>query len=269
MHLEHEILTRIEAGLQAACAALAPFTPGRVAAEYKSRHNPVTAADRLVDRVLRGHLLRDGEGWLSEESYDDRTRLQFDRVWVVDPLDGTAEFVAGIPEWSVSIALVEHGRAVAGGVCNCSTGEIFLGAHTLGITCNGVEACVAPCTTLDGARVLASRSEFARGQWRQFQDRGFSILPMGSIAYKLALVAAGKADATWTLSPKHEWDIAAGVALVEAAGGFVVLPDGTSPTFNNPSPRLSGLVAGSEALRRPLHEILNLSRPTIAARNFL
>lgn len=257
---EGEIVRRIEAALKAACTALAPFTPGRVTAEYKSRHDPVTEADRIVDRILREHLQQNGEGWLSEESIDDKARLQFDRIWIVDPLDGTAEFVAGVPEWCVSVGFVHQGRAVAGGVCNPSTGEVFLGSKALGVTCNGEPARVGPRETLDGALVLASRSEFERGQWRRFQHREFAIQPLGSIAYKLALVAAGKADATWTFVPKHEWDIAAGVALVEAAGGFVTTVEGTLPTFNNPDVRLSGLIAGARGLRRPILEILSLTR---------
>lgn len=257
---EDEIVRRIEAALKAACAALAPFTPGHVVAEYKSHHDPVTEADRIVDRVLRENLQQNGEGWLSEESLDDKARLQFDRVWIVDPLDGTAEFVAGVPEWCVSIGFAHEGSAVAGGVCNPLTGEIFLGARNIGLTYSGAAVRVGERKTLDGALVLASRSEFNRGQWRRFDDREFTIRPLGSIAYKLALVAAGKADATWTFNPKHEWDIAAGVALVEAAGGFVTTVEGTSPTFNNPDVRLSGLIAGARGLRRPLLKILSLTR---------
>ncbi len=260
---EREILRRIERSLQAACAALAPFTPGLVAAEYKSRRDPVTEADRLVDRVLRESLQRDGEGWLSEESPDDGRRLQFDRVWVVDPLDGTAEFVAGLPEWCVSVGFVDRGRAVAGGVCNPATGELFLGAKGLGVTWNSLAVHVSRRRKLEGALVLASRTEYERGQWRQFQRREFAVSPLGSIAYKLALVAAGKADATWTLVPKHEWDIAAGVALVQAAGGFVITTDGKLPEFNLPSARVDGLIAGGKGLRPQVSQLL--LRPRAAA----
>jgi fructose-1,6-bisphosphatase/inositol monophosphatase family enzyme len=89
--------------------------------------------------------------------------------------------------------------------------------------------------------VLASRQEYKRGEWAQFEGKQFSIRPTGSVAYKLALVSAGLADATWTLSPKHEWDIAAGVALVTSAGGTVAcIRDGTpsvQPTEDAP-PRI-------------------------------
>jgi myo-inositol-1(or 4)-monophosphatase len=87
---------------------------GRLRTEYKVGHDPVTKADRAVDAVLRKELLREREGWLSEESVDDFSRLERSRVWVVDPLDGTREFVAGIPEFCVSVAMVEEGRPVAG-----------------------------------------------------------------------------------------------------------------------------------------------------------
>ena len=125
-------LARIAAGLAAATQALARFTPGDVASRAKQGGDPVTEADTLVDALLRRALLRPGEGWLSEETHDDRSRLEHRRVWVVDPLDGTREFVTGIPEWSVSVALVVDGEPVAGGICNPARGETFLGARGAG-----------------------------------------------------------------------------------------------------------------------------------------
>jgi len=82
-----DILKRIEAAMEAACTVFARFTPGAIETEYKIGHDPVTEADRAVDTVLRQNLLRDGEGWLSEETVDDFARLDKSRVWVVDPLD--------------------------------------------------------------------------------------------------------------------------------------------------------------------------------------
>jgi myo-inositol-1(or 4)-monophosphatase len=101
-----EVLERIEAALDAAKNVFDRFTPGEIEAEYKAGHDPVTEADRALDLVLRRNLPRGGEGWFSEESADDRSRLRYQRVWVVDPLDGTREFVQGIPEFCVSIAMV-------------------------------------------------------------------------------------------------------------------------------------------------------------------
>ena len=113
MNSAPEILERIQKALESAQLVLSRFTAGAIDAQYKAGHDPVTAADKAVDAVLRKELLLDGEGWLSEESADDLSRLRHTRVWVVDPLDGTREFVAGIPEFCVSIAMVEGGRATA------------------------------------------------------------------------------------------------------------------------------------------------------------
>ena len=132
-----EFLERIHAGLEAARAVLNRFTPGAIETEYKVGHDPVTEADRAVDDVLRKNLLRAGEGWLSEETVDDLTRLDKKYVWVVDPLDGTREFVQGIPEFCVSIALVENGVPIAGGICNPATDELILGSRDTGVTYNG------------------------------------------------------------------------------------------------------------------------------------
>src|SRR3989475_9539435 len=118
-----ETLQRIQSALEAARVIFSGFTSGAIEAEYKAGHDPVTEADRSVDAVLRKELLREGEGWLSEESVDDLARLAASRVWVVDPLDGTREFVAGIPEFCISIAMIEDGRPVAGGICNPATNE--------------------------------------------------------------------------------------------------------------------------------------------------
>jgi len=123
-----ETLQRIAAGLESAGRIFERFTPGAIASEYKSGHDPVTEADRAVDSALRKELLREDEGWLSEETVDDFSRLDKRMVWVVDPLDGTREFVAGIPEFCVSIAMVEDGRPIAGGIYNPATQETFIGS---------------------------------------------------------------------------------------------------------------------------------------------
>jgi myo-inositol-1(or 4)-monophosphatase len=244
-----DALARIEAALLAACEVLQEFRPGAVRAEDKAGgRGPVTEADRAVDRVLARILPRDGEGWLSEETADDPARLQRRRVWVVDPLDGTKEFVEGLPEWCVSVGLVQEGRAVAGGIANPATGELFLGAVGRGVTYNGEPAQVSSRQSIDSAVVLASRSELGRGHWERYRGAPFLVRPMGSVAYKLALVAAGRVDATWTLAPKHEWDVAAGAALVLAAGGRVKTLDGSPLVFNQPRPWLSGLGAWPEPL---------------------
>jgi len=256
-------LQRIHSALESARSVLSRFTAGSIAAEYKAGHDPVTEADKSVDAVLHKELLRGGEGWLSEESVDDFSRLSQEKLWVVDPLDGTREFVAGIPEYCVSVALVDNGQAVAGGICNPATSEIFLGSLHSGVTYNGKPAQSTRRTDIRDARVLASRSEVNRGEWQQFAGAPFEIRPMGSVAYKLALVCAGLADATFTLVPKHEWDIAAGAALVRSGGGFVSTLENTPLRFNQKQPLVSGLIAGGSFLQEPL---LSLLEPYINSR---
>ena len=260
-----ETLQRIQAAIEAARVVFSRFTAGAIETEYKIGHDPVTEADRALDAVLRKELLRDGEGWLSEESVDDYTRLDKSRVWVVDPLDGTREFVAGIPEFCVSIAMVENGQPIAGGICNPATNEVFLGSLESGVTYNGKPAQPSQRTTLDGATVLASRSETKRGEWKQFEGANFKVRPMGSVAYKLALVSAGLVDITFTLVPKNEWDVAAGAALVESAGGWTLKLDQSPLRCNQKDPLISGLLAGGPFLRDALLVMLDRHAQTAGA----
>lgn len=260
-----EVLQRIESALEAARAVFARFTPGAIEAEYKAGHDPVTEADRAIDAVLRQNLLRDGEGWLSEESVDDPSRLDRSHVWVVDPLDGTREFVQGIPEFCASIGFVENGRPVAGGICNPATKETIIGAIDCGVLYNGKPAIPSQRKDIKGALILASRSEVKRGEWQPFMNGDFEIRPMGSVAYKLGLVAAGKADITFTLTPKNEWDVAAGAALVQSAGGFVATLDNLPLSCNHRNPLLTGLLASGPFLREALLSSLEGHLPAVAS----
>ena len=249
-------LQRIREALDDASRVLSAFTPGAVEHRVKEGDDPVTEADLAVNEVLLKRLVRDGEGWLSEETIDEPSRLQCERVWVVDPLDGTREFVAGIPEWCVSIALVENGRPILGGILNPITDQRIVGGEGLGVFLNDQPCHTRDLTSLEGTEILASRSECRRGEWERFDSAPFGVRPMGSVAYKMSLVAAGLADATWTLVPKHEWDVAAGAALVTASGGAVWLPDGAEPQFNLPKPLFQGLLAAPAGLAGPIREFL-------------
>ena len=143
---------------------------------------------------------------------------------------------------------------MAGGIYNPATKELFLGPLETNLTAGGNRG--AKRTARNGAVVLASRGEVGRGEWKRFGDAPFKVRPVGSVAYKLALVAAGQADATWTLVPKNEWDVAAGVALVLAAEGSVWTPSGAPLLFNRPHPLFDGLIATSREGRKHLQGYL-------------
>ena len=143
-----------------------------------------------------------------------------------------------------------------GGICNPATNDTIIGAIDCGVLYNGKSARPSQRKELKGSLILASRSEVKRGEWQQFQSGEYQIRPMGSVAYKLALVAAGHADITFTLTPKNEWDVAAGAALVQSAGGFVVTLDNTPLRCNNRNPLLLGLVAGGPNLEESLMSVL-------------
>lgn len=259
------VLERIEEALIAAESVFRNYTPGKVEAEKKAGGDPLTEADTAVNNILLELLPREGEGWLSEETTDNADRLRERRVWIVDPLDGTKEFVLGIPEWCVSVGFVEEGVPVYGGILNPQTGEKILGGRGEGVTYNGETAGMSERSTLDGAVVLGSRSESKRGEWEIFEDARFTVRPMGSVAYKLALVASGRADATWTIVPKNEWDVAAGTALVLAAGGEIYEPDGRPRRFNSEDPLLTGLVAHPRSLREEVEREIESHKQAYAA----
>jgi len=255
-------LDRIVSSLEAGGKIYLSRSMGTVRVDKKSGGDLVTDAEREVNEVLFGMLVQNGEGWLSEESADSEERLRCSRIWLVDPLDGTKEYVTQIPEWCISIALMEEGQLVAGGIYNPLTDELFYGSRETGVICRNGSAhkSEADSELPSQALVLASRSEVKRGEWERFRRESFRMQPMGSVAYKLALVAAGKADATWTLVPKHEWDVAGGVALLLAARGHVLTSEGVPPSFNNRNPLFPGLVGfsatGIERLR-PFLELVS------------
>lgn len=229
----------------------------------KSPDNPVTDADLAADTLLKQRLLAlvPEAGWLSEETGDTPERLEKSICWVVDPLDGTKEFVLGIPEITVSVALVEDSLPVLGVILNPATGELFIGLRGEMTEYNGTRSATSQAESLFGARVDASRSERLRGEFDPFEEI-VNVRTMGSIAYKLARVSAGLVDATWSRGPKNEWDICAGVLLVEEAGGCCVDLDNKPITFNRPYPKVNGIIADNNLIHNEVLRALAPHRST-------
>jgi myo-inositol-1(or 4)-monophosphatase len=239
--------------VRAAGATIMGYYRDRFSVTDKSPDNPVTDADFAADRLLKERLLDrlPSAGWLSEETEDNPDRLEHKLVWVVDPLDGTKEFILGIPEFSVSVALVDEGQPIVAVVFNPATGELFQGQRGEGFLYNGWPAQVSGRARLVGARIDASRSEVKAGEFVPFGDQ-FQINIVGSIAYKLARVAAGLTDATWSRGPKNEWDICAGALLVEIAGGRSVSLTNEPLIFNKRLPKSNGIIASNGRLHEQI-----------------
>lgn len=210
----------------------------------KANNDIVTKADILADEILKTQLSTayPNYGWLSEESVDDPNRLKCKRVWVVDPIDGTREYALSIPEYAISVALIEDGVPILASIYNPAANKLFYAAAGLGAELNG-QTIHCKNNHTDKLKLLASRSEYKRGEWERFMQN--EVVIVGSIAYKLALVAAGEADATFSLGPKNEWDIAAGVLIVQEAGGVVTDKHHQPFKFNSKKVLVDSIVASS------------------------
>ena len=215
-------------------------------AAREADRNIVTKADLEADRLLKETLLKafPEYGWLSEETRDDSSRLKRRRVWIVDPMDGTREFVMKTPEFVVSVALVEEGRGILGVIYNPVTEELFEASAGQGAKLNG-RPVFCDHRVQGKPKVEVSRSDIETGKFAAF-DSQLKLHPCGSIAYKLARLAAGQADSTLSVTPKNEWDIAAGVVLVAEAGGTVTDLSGSPYQFNRADTLVNGVVAGNQ-----------------------
>ena len=251
-----------ERAARAAGAIVRRYYESGVGVAEKGPDNPVTRADLEANACI-GALVAAAfpdDGWLSEETADSTERLARRRVWVVDPLDGTKEFIQHIPEFCVCVALVEDGRPVVAVEYNPAADRIYTAVRGQGATVNGAPARVSTTAHVPDAVVLASRSEDKRGEWDAFKDR-VHVQLTGSVAFKLAELSTGAGDATFTLTPKNEWDICAGTLLVEEAGGRVTGLDGQPLRFNQPSPLRPGMIVSNGVLHDGLLALIREVAP--------
>ncbi len=238
-------------------AIVRKYFKGDYEVHEKAPDNPLTVADTEADEAIKACVLEafPSDGWLSEETRDSPARLSNPRVWIVDPLDGTKEFTQHIPEFCVCVAFVVDGVVQVGVSYNPIEEKLFAAARGNGTTLNGEPVRCTPLADLSKATVLASRSEVKRGEWEPYESL-MTVKPTGSVAYKFALIAAGEYDATFSLTPKNEWDICAGTMLVEEAGGTVTDRFGKPLTFNNEKTLLPGLIATGATLYGPLRDCI-------------
>ena len=242
-----ELQTAERAARDAGAAVMELFR-GKFDVREKSKNNPVTTADLEANRIIRECVQENflNDGWLSEEDQDDSSRLALSRVWVVDPIDGTKEFIEGVPQFAISIGFVVDGRPKVAVVFNPAKERFYKAVAGQGAFLNGAAIHVTARDQINGAALLVSRSE-PQKRFQVFVDR-CALRPVGSIAYRLAKVAGGDGDGTLTFRTIHEWDICAGVLMVEEAGGKVVDGDGNLMMFNRQPAKHKGVVAANAGL---------------------
>ena len=261
MNLERELQVAVSAATEAGKLTENYFgkSPEEQGLSHKSPDHPVTKADIESNEVIMAQIKEafPDDGWLSEETVDSSERLEKERVWIVDPIDGTKEFIAGIPEYVISIGLAIAGEVVLGVVYQPSQKLYYKSVKGQGAFL-GDDPLKVDVAAPEKPRLLVSRSETKRGDWKVY-EQDFDLHPCGSIAYKLCRVAAGEFDGVITLEPRSEWDIAAGIAILDEAGGRATLHDGSSITYNAKKPVIpTGLIAACpELVKRAVKVIGN------------
>ena len=235
-------------------------SPGDQPALRDLDYDPLTSADlaanQCLQEMLRGRYPE--YGWLSEETADSPERLERDAVWIVDPLDGTKEFVSHIGEFAVSIALVESGRPTVAAMFNPVTDELFSAVAGGGTFLNGKRVFCTNVKHLESASLTVSRSEAARGEVAPLRPHLGEVREVGSVAYKLAVISAGLCDVNVSVQPKNEWDVCAGDLLVCEAGGHMLDLNGQQRQYNQSEPLIKGgLAAGNSTLTHALLSLIS------------
>lgn len=217
----------------------------------KADGTPVSEADLAVDRWLRARLLaaRPGYGWMSEETADDPARLARERVFVVDPIDGTRDYLRGRPWWGVSIAVVEGGAPICGVFRAPDRRETFEATLGGGARRNAAPIAASDTGVLEGAGMLGDKAMFAHPGWRTPWPP-MRIESRNSIAYRLCCVASGEFDAALAMSAKSDWDLAAADLIAREAGCLVTDQKGRLLVYNRPDPRQPSLICAAPGLHR-------------------
>ncbi|MGI9390456.1 MAG: 3'(2'),5'-bisphosphate nucleotidase CysQ [Boseongicola sp.] len=220
----------------------------------KGGDDPVSEADFAVDTHLKDRLLsaRPDYGWVSEETEDDSARLSAERVFIVDPIDGTRAFVAGEKTWAHSLAIVEAGRTIAACVYLPAREKIYLAQEGHGATLNGEEIRSSTANGTDHSTVLTPRVTMQDRFWRTGTAPGFDRHFRPSLAYRMSLVGEGRFDGMLTLRATWEWDIAAGALIASEAGAIVTDRKGQALVFNSAARQTAGVVAGGANVHRDI-----------------
>ncbi len=222
----------------------------------KGGGSPVTEADIAVDLFLRERLTRlmPDCGWLSEESEDDRARLGAARLWIVDPIDGTRAYLGGRTDWAICVALVEHGRPVAGAIYAPLEDGLYLAVAGEGATRDGAPIAASGGEGLDGARAAGPKPMLER--LAQSAPGMIAEPKVHSLALRLARTAAGRLDLAFASGNSHDWDLAAADLLLHEAGGVLTNFEGRPIVYNSAEARHGALAAAGRARHERLVAIV-------------
>ncbi len=232
----------------------------------KAPGNPVGVADLECDAYLKDRLLgaRPDDGWLSEETADTEHRLARRRVWVVDPIDGTRDFVRGRTGWAVSVALVEDGVVTVAALAAPARKQLFVATRGHGAQCNGVRLRVSSLAVLAGVRLPIDAANMTASFWPEPWP-GEAVEKPNSLALRMAKLAANEADAWMEGRTIAEWDVAASALILTEAGGTVTDRAGNPLLFNKPEPMFHGIAAATPALHGVVRDRLDYAIKTLIA----
>lgn len=239
---------------EAGALALRTFKSQSLKTWTKDASSPVSEADIAVDRFLHERLVSLTPGaWLSEEAVDDPARMSSDRVWIVDPIDGTRAYIAGLADWTISVALAERGRPVVAALFAPVTEELFLATAGAGARLNGRTISASPGDALEKARFAGPQRYL---DWITGIETNVVAVPkIHSLALRLARVAQGAVDAAFTAGNSHDWDLAAADLLVHEAGGALTDFAGKPLVYNSSRPVHGALLAAGRVRHATLVEL--------------
>ena len=217
----------------------------------KTPGSPVCTADLAVDGYLKRQLeaLLPAAGWLSEETVDHPERLGRGLCWLVDPIDGTRDFIRGRPGWAVSVALVSEQRPLFGMLAAPARNEFWSAEAGKGAKRNGRTLVASRRTNLHGSRVPADHLP-------RIDADLVKVDKPNSIALRIAMVAADEADLLATLRWGYEWDVAAATLIAREAGAAVSDAFGQPLSYNKRDPRAFGVLVTSPAIHQAAVERL-------------
>jgi myo-inositol-1(or 4)-monophosphatase len=235
---------------------------GSIKSWTKGHDSPVSEADIAVDEFLRARLSREGYGWLSEESQDDRERLNFERLLIVDPIDGTRSYLGGRTDWSIVAAAVEKGRPVAAALYVPVDNELFLAAAGEGATRNGVPIRATGGSSLANARVAGPKKTL--DQLSAIDSATVQEPKIFSLALRLARVAEGRIDAAFASVNARDWDLAAADLLVHEAGGAMTDFTGKALVYNLHDPVHGAILAAGRDRHAAMLDLVRSRRKEFA-----